>query len=247
MQACISLGGNIGDVAATFRSALLGLQYSPRVTLVQSSGVYRTAPVGPDAGDPFLNAAATLETDREPHDLLDLLQDIEYEHERTHEVHWGPRTLDLDLILYGEETVASPRLAVPHPDCWYRRFVLEPLAEIAADSRHPYLNQSLGQLRERLFASEFRVAIIGQNALGDDESEIVSQLSSQFPGVTLARSSVSRVRDFEVVVTFSNYDHEPLPRLPPFWLPGDPVEPEQFLRDLLLAARGEVERIGELA
>ncbi|XHS76763.1 2-amino-4-hydroxy-6-hydroxymethyldihydropteridine diphosphokinase [Burkholderiaceae bacterium UC74_6] len=133
-EAFIGLGANLGDAAAALRSALDKLAHLPRTRLVQASSFYRTAPV--DAGGPdYLNAAARIETGLDPHALLDALQAIELDHGRERPYVNAPRTLDLDLLLYGEQHIASARLTVPHPRMLERAFVLQPLLEIAPERR----------------------------------------------------------------------------------------------------------------
>ena len=118
----IALGGNLGDVEETFHWALARLGGTDPSTVTRVSSVFRTRPVGPHAGGEFTNAAAEIETDLEPLALLDLLQDLERRAGRTPGEHWGPRPLDLDLIFYADQMIDMPRLRVPHPACWYRRF-----------------------------------------------------------------------------------------------------------------------------
>ena len=130
-RAVIGIGGNVGDVARAFREALGELDRDPSTRVAAVSSLYRTAPVGGVEQDDFLNAAALLETALGPSQLLRLLLDTEDGHGRTREVHWGPRTLDLDLLWYEHVVVAAPGLIVPHPRLHERRFALEPLVEVA--------------------------------------------------------------------------------------------------------------------
>jgi 2-amino-4-hydroxy-6-hydroxymethyldihydropteridine diphosphokinase len=128
--AYVGLGANLGDPAAALRAAQESLAFLPQTQLHRVSSVYRTAPIdalGPD----FLNAVAVLETRLTPDELLTELQRIEAEHGRERPYRNAPRTLDLDLLLYGDATVASPRLTVPHPRLHERAFALVPLAEVA--------------------------------------------------------------------------------------------------------------------
>ena len=115
----LGLGGNIGDVGQTFAAVLRDLaSLDEPLTVVQASHIYRTLPVGEDAGGEFRNAAVEIGTDLSPHKLLALLQSLERAHGRTQDVHWSPRPLDIDLILYGDQIVDSSRLEIPHPACW---------------------------------------------------------------------------------------------------------------------------------
>ena len=122
----VGLGANLGDREATIRAAVVAL---PGVVSVSS--LRETDPVGKTDQPKFLNGVAALDTSLSPRELLDLLLSIERELGRERRERWGPRVIDLDLLLYGDEIVDEPGLNVPHPRLHERRFVLEPLAEIA--------------------------------------------------------------------------------------------------------------------
>lgn len=145
-KAAIALGSNIdspaplGDRASHLAAARLAIGALPGTTLLASSREFETAPVVADGSDPaaqgpYLNAAVTVETSLSPLALLNRLLEIERTRgrDRTQEERWGPRTLDLDLILYGDRVVNEPGLQLPHPRMHERRFVLEPLAEVAGE------------------------------------------------------------------------------------------------------------------
>lgn len=129
----IGLGSNLDDPRAQVSTALKELAQLPESSLVTHSSLYRSDPVGPPGQPDYINAVAALDTQLSPETLLDALQAIEQAHQRVRKIHWGPRTLDLDLLLYGNETIATPRLSVPHPFMTQRNFVLWPLAEIAPE------------------------------------------------------------------------------------------------------------------
>lgn len=131
--AFIALGANLGDPAATVRAAFGALANLPETRVVHSSSLYRTAPVGITEQPEFINAVAQLETDLAPEALLDALLDIEQRFGRVRAERNGPRTLDLDVLLYNNQFVDLPRLTLPHPRLHLRAFVLQPLAEIAPD------------------------------------------------------------------------------------------------------------------
>ena len=140
VRACIGLGGNIGDVAAALRAALAALDALPGTRLVRASRFYRSPGWGVEAQPDFINAVAVLDTTLPARALLDALLDIERAHGRERAAdgsRWGPRTLDLDLLLYGEAVIDEPGLVVPHPQLHARAFVLVPLAEVAADAEVP--------------------------------------------------------------------------------------------------------------
>lgn len=135
----IGLGSNLSGPAQQINSALETLASSPHVTLLQHSGLYLSPPMGPADQPDYVNAVAQLETELSPHHLLDLLQSIEQQQGRVRGERWGPRTLDLDLLLYDEQRIADERLSVPHPGMAQRAFVLYPLLEIAPGLEIPGL------------------------------------------------------------------------------------------------------------
>jgi 2-amino-4-hydroxy-6-hydroxymethyldihydropteridine diphosphokinase len=128
----IGIGSNLGDREATLRSAVASLAASPGVDVVGVSTFRETEPVGPVVDQPpFLNGAVALETTLEARELLELLLQIEADHGRTREgPQGGPRTLDLDLLLHGDERIDEAGLTIPHPRLRERAFVLEPLADL---------------------------------------------------------------------------------------------------------------------
>ncbi|KAB7770661.1 2-amino-4-hydroxy-6-hydroxymethyldihydropteridine diphosphokinase [Xanthomonas sp. LMG 12462] len=139
VQACIGLGGNLGDAAATLRAALAALDTLPQTRLLRASQLYRSPAWGREDQPDFINAAALVSTTLPALDLLQALLDLEHRHgrQRLPGERWGPRTLDLDLLLYAEAVSDLPGLQVPHPFLHQRAFVLLPLAEIAADAVIP--------------------------------------------------------------------------------------------------------------
>jgi 2-amino-4-hydroxy-6-hydroxymethyldihydropteridine diphosphokinase len=130
--AWIGLGANLGDAAATLRAAFAALAALPRTQLLARSSLYRSAPIEA-AGPEYLNAVAQIATGLGAHELLTQLQSIEQRHGRERPSRNAPRTLDLDLLLYGEEIIATPELTVPHPRLRQRAFVLVPLSEVGPD------------------------------------------------------------------------------------------------------------------
>lgn len=132
--AYVGLGANLGDAAATLRGVLAELAAAPGVLACTASRLYRTAPVDAQGPD-FVNAVAALSTTLAPLALLDLLQALEQRHGRERPYRNAPRTLDLDLLLYGDEVIDHPRLSVPHPRMHERAFVLAPLCELAPGLR----------------------------------------------------------------------------------------------------------------
>lgn len=130
--AYVGLGSNLGDPVDRLRRALDSLGCLPRTVLRRFSSFYRNPPMGPAEQPHFINAVAEIGTGLDAWRLLTSLQAIETASGRVREIHWGPRTLDLDLLLYGAEQRDDPQLTLPHPGIATRAFVLVPLAEIAA-------------------------------------------------------------------------------------------------------------------
>jgi len=128
----IGIGSNLGHRHATIHAGVRDLDRHPSIAVVRLSTIIETDPVGPPGQGAYLNAACELRTSLEPHDLLDAMLDVERAHgrERSQEQRWGPRTLDLDLLLFGDRTIAEDGLVVPHPRMRERPFVLIPLREI---------------------------------------------------------------------------------------------------------------------
>jgi 2-amino-4-hydroxy-6-hydroxymethyldihydropteridine diphosphokinase len=133
--AALSLGGNLGDMRASFRAALSALSQTSGVAVVATSSVYSTAPWGKTDQPDFLNMVALLHVRITPRALLDLCLAIEKDNGRDRGDKWGPRTLDLDVLTYGDESVAEEGLTIPHPHLHERAFVLVPLVEVAPDTQ----------------------------------------------------------------------------------------------------------------
>jgi len=137
--AYIGLGSNLDRPQQQLERALAELEALPRCSLLARSPLYRSDPIGPAGQPDYVNAVAALLTELSAETLLDQLQAIEQAHQRAREQHWGPRTLDLDILLFGDAQIASPRLQVPHPEMAKRAFVLYPLADIAPEVEVPGL------------------------------------------------------------------------------------------------------------
>jgi 2-amino-4-hydroxy-6-hydroxymethyldihydropteridine diphosphokinase len=145
----LSLGANLGDRELNLRNAIQGLRELGE--LVAQSSMYETEPVDVERAQPwFLNCAVAIETDLEPRELLDSILSMELSMGRVRKEKRGPRPVDIDIIFFGDEVIDQPGLTVPHPAMQSRRFVLEPLAEIAPAMMHPLLQRSVQDLLNSL-------------------------------------------------------------------------------------------------
>jgi 2-amino-4-hydroxy-6-hydroxymethyldihydropteridine diphosphokinase len=154
--AYIALGSNLGNREQTLRLALERLNGTEHVRVIKVSSLLENAAVGGPADSPaFLNAAAQIETELDASALLKALLKVEQSLGRHRLEKWGPRTIDLDLLLYEKQIIQVEGLIVPHPLMHMRRFVLEPLAEIAPDAVHPIMNKTISQLMIELWPKEF--------------------------------------------------------------------------------------------
>jgi 2-amino-4-hydroxy-6-hydroxymethyldihydropteridine diphosphokinase len=254
----IALGGNLGPVAETFRAALARLA-DAGCDVRAVSRLYRTSPIGCSGGD-FLNAAASIDTALSAEGLLVRLQAIEDELGRKRGPHWGPRTIDLDLLFYGDAVIETPRLTVPHPHCWFRRFVLDPLAEYAAGFVHPVKRATIGDLREQLLRRPLPVAIAG--GTGEMQRDLTRSLSSEFAQVRFSNwpddTGESSSSKAEPALLFwlgpvlpTKIDQadddawRKLPLRPRISVPASADPPAEFVRYVLSAALGEVEICSE--
>lgn len=152
MRAFIGLGSNLGDREATIRAALEAIADMPDTDLLRVSSLYDTEPVGETEQPNFLNAAALVDTDLDPRQLLWNLRLIEKRLGRVRTKPWGPRTIDLDLLLYGDEIIEEPDLRVPHPEIIRRSFVLVPLVELEPRLVHPGTGETMAAHLNRLGA-----------------------------------------------------------------------------------------------
>jgi 2-amino-4-hydroxy-6-hydroxymethyldihydropteridine diphosphokinase len=148
-RAYVGLGANLGDPEQQLQRALALLDREPLVAVAAVSAVYRSAPLGPAGQPDYLNAAAAVDTDLPAIDLLDRLQAVEKALGRRRGERWGPRHIDLDLLLYGSETINTPRLCVPHSQLSQRNFVLQPLIDLCGSGFRLPGGTELGTLLEQ--------------------------------------------------------------------------------------------------
>ena len=181
MPAClIGLGSNLGNRRENLEAAVARLAGHPRIGPLVRSAWHETAAIGGPAGQPpFLNGAVKLITSLAPLELFDCLRQIETQLGRRREERWGPRTIDLDLLLYGGQVLDTPALKLPHPRMAWRRFVLEPAAEVADEMLHPTIRWSIARLLEHLNASPPYVAVTGGIAAG--KSRLAERLAAALP------------------------------------------------------------------
>ena len=131
VRAYLALGSNLGDRQMYLQRAVDALGADPDVDVVAVSRVYETDPVGGPEQDAYLNAVVAIETDLDPHALLECAHRLEHDAQRVRIERWGPRTLDVDILLYDDVQLETPDLVVPHPRMWERGFVLAPLRDVA--------------------------------------------------------------------------------------------------------------------
>ena len=148
--AYIGCGSNIGDRLSHIQKALHTLSETEGITLQKISSVYKTDPVGYEAQAQFLNGVAAIQTSLSPLALLHTVKHIETAIGRKHRIRWGPREIDLDILIYGDLCIQTENLVIPHPEMHLRGFVLVPLAEIAPDLIHPVFQETIQTLRNRL-------------------------------------------------------------------------------------------------
>lgn len=147
-QVYLSLGSNIGDRQSYLRDAIARLESIGKVVAVSS--MYETEPVEFTAQPWFMNCVVALTTEMTPAQLMAAILRIEQQMGRRRAQEKGPRTIDIDILLFGDTVVDSPELTIPHPALHQRRFVLEPLAEIAPETQHPLLHHTIRELRDAL-------------------------------------------------------------------------------------------------
>ena len=241
MQSFMGLGGNLGAVEDTFRSVLRELDELEGVQVLRVSSFYRTVPMGQGSGESYLNAAAELSARQSPLELLDILQSLEVRHKRVREVPWGPRTLDLDLLLYGQQVLDHPRLLLPHPGCWFRRFVLDPLVEIAPVVLHPIKQITIHELRDRLLERPLAVGVSG--GLLAERIQLAEKLAASFPEALVKPWSPEEKASPTLLLWLGtpgdqNLPFEDLPLLPRLDLTIFPDPPQTAAYHALSAALG---------
>ena len=153
-QVCLGLGSNLGDRDGTLRRAVAAL--APEISVARLSSVYDTAPMLVTAQPRFHNIVALCDTTLDPHALLHYIKRIEMKLGRVPGIRYGPRAIDIDILLYGQIVLEAPDLTIPHPMLAERGFALVPLAEIAPGLRHPVLGVTLGELASAVAGQDVR-------------------------------------------------------------------------------------------
>ena len=148
-KAYVALGSNIGDSKAHLDGAVEAMRADEKIRVLKVADYLVTKPYGGVEQDDFLNSVAEIETLYSPEELLDKLHEVEYAHNRTREIHWGPRTLDLDILLYEDVVMDTPDLTIPHKDMHNRDFVLKPMVQIAPYVKHPVLGDAMIVLEQK--------------------------------------------------------------------------------------------------
>ena len=149
-EAYLGIGSNLGDKEANLKEAIRLLDEDTECKVVRVSPFHITEPVGGVEQDDFLNGALYIKTLKSPEELLNLIASIEKALKRERIVHWGPRTIDLDILFYDDEIIQTKDLTIPHPEITNREFVLEPLSEIAPWVKHPVYGETVLQLRNNI-------------------------------------------------------------------------------------------------
>jgi 2-amino-4-hydroxy-6-hydroxymethyldihydropteridine diphosphokinase len=175
----LALGSNLGNRAELLQTAVRRLNSHQELEIISSSSWHQTEPVGGPANQPlFLNGVVLAETRLTPFQLLEWTQKIEVELGRVNSQRWAARRLDIDLLLYDEQIIDTPELVLPHPRMTYRRFVLEPAAEVAPEMIHPVTGWTISRLFKNLLCRPLYVALAGP--AGSHKSTLAQNLKSQF-------------------------------------------------------------------
>ena len=153
MEIYLALGSNVGDRQQIIISAIESLHNHSQFFDIRISSMYLTEPYGLSQQRGFVNCAVRLESILSPRELLTEIQRIENQFGRTREIKWGPRTLDIDILFYGNEIIQEPDLIIPHPEIHKRSFVLQPLCELCPDLIHPVLHRSVKKLLESILGN----------------------------------------------------------------------------------------------
>jgi 2-amino-4-hydroxy-6-hydroxymethyldihydropteridine diphosphokinase len=229
----VGLGANQGDPATAFSRVCDALDLAQDLQVVAVSSTYETKAMGRNAGADFHNAVVELDAARPPLEILAELLALETGLGRIRGVTWGPRVIDLDLLYFGETRLVSESLTVPHPHAWYRRFVLEPMCEIAAEFLHPEWSLSQRELRERIDRRPFRLRLPLSSPLLSEEA--IDRLRKEYPDVEIELSD-SLDESPSLIVAVGGGTVSSIPRIDPRRVPAECIE--EALRSVLDACLG---------
>jgi 2-amino-4-hydroxy-6-hydroxymethyldihydropteridine diphosphokinase len=155
----IGIGSNLGSAKKNCQRGINALKKKKEIDFVQCSLFYETEPIGGPEQPPFINCVAEIKTTFLPKDLLEYLKELETKMGRVKTIHWGPRVIDFDILFFGNLIIDTINLKIPHPLCHKRRFVLEPMGEIAPNLIHPVLKKSIRELKNLISSSKEEVKI----------------------------------------------------------------------------------------
>jgi 2-amino-4-hydroxy-6-hydroxymethyldihydropteridine diphosphokinase len=253
--ALIGLGSNVGDRQAILDWAVKRLAEHPSISVRATSQWRQTSPIGGPSGQgEFLNGAVLLETSLAATELFVVLQSTEKKAGRERTAVWGPRTLDLDLLLFDDAVMQSADLTVPHPRMAFRRFVIDPAAEIAPDWVHPVLLWSLGRLRDHLHIATPYVALAGPRS--PHKSQLAYAAAARVGGVYLAdpagiipSASPSLLDEIQFLelrarqISRANWPHGATPAISDYWI-EQPVDESRSDEELVEFQR-RLDRLSE--
>ncbi len=224
--ALVALGSNLGDRRQNLQRAVALLAATPGIQVKDISRLRATRPIGGPAGQmEFLNGAALLETSLSPEQLRAAMAEVETVLGRVRpqtSSAWGSRTIDLDLLLYGQETIETPDLIVPHPRMAFRRFVIEPAAEIAPDWRHPTIGWTMAELRDHLRDAPNYIAIagpigVGKSALAADVAALTSGRLLTDPAGRSPERQIELLESREKQLARSTWPPDDRPTISDYW------------------------------
>ncbi|MBE0537986.1 MAG: 2-amino-4-hydroxy-6-hydroxymethyldihydropteridine diphosphokinase [Phycisphaerae bacterium] len=197
--AYIGMGANLGDREAALRKAVAMLDACDDIRVAAVSDLVESAPLGPSGQPAYLNIAVCIETRLDAEALLQEMQAVESSMGRVRSEHWGPRTIDLDLLLFGDEIIDCDELTVPHAQMHLRSFVLRPMCQIAGDAMHPVLKRSMNELAARLNGGDFY--------LSNERPQLISVAGVIGVGKTTLARGLAEAFDCEMVA--EAYDTNP--------------------------------------
>lgn len=232
----VALGGNLGETARRFDAALDALRRSD-FRLVARSDNYRSGAMGAEAGDFYLNAVAEFDSELPPPEQLAWLHEIEARFGRERNTVWGPRTLDLDLLYCDDQRIHSATLTLPHPHAWYRRFVLQPMCDLAAEFVHPDWGRTQRELLDVIDLRPLPVWWIGP---AFPTISVQTDLKRDFPQAEIAAAEAPMIGGLNISAETEFARRGPGPIVDLSQLPGSPHD---ALRRVLEAALGECRRI----